>query len=114
MTSPLPPAGRTSTGFDEKVAGALTYVFGAISGIIFLILERDNAFVRFHARQSTVFFLVVLVVHLLLRGLPVAGAILYIPFIVSVAVAWILLMVKALNGHRTRLPYIGEWVERGL
>jgi len=114
MSTPQPTAGRSSTGFEEHIAGALAYLVGAISGIVLLLVERNSTFVRFHARQSTVFFIGVLIVHLLLRGLPVVGAILYIPFIVTVTVAWIVLMFKALNGHRTKLPYIGDWVERGL
>lgn len=31
--------------------GALSYVFGFVSGLIVYLLERDNPFVRFHAAQ---------------------------------------------------------------
>jgi uncharacterized membrane protein len=33
-------------------------------------------------------------------------------FTVGVAVLWVWLMVKALNGRRYKLPYIGELAER--
>jgi len=42
------PAG-TSTGLSPNVAGLLCYVAGWITGIIFLVLEQRNKFVRFHA-----------------------------------------------------------------
>ena len=39
---------------------ALTYALGPISGIAFLILETKNDYVRFHAWQSSLYFLVLL------------------------------------------------------
>ena len=47
---------KTSTGLTENVAGLLCYILGWITGIIFLILEPDNKFVRFHAIQSIIVF----------------------------------------------------------
>ena len=48
MTSPA----TTSTGLAPHVAGALAYVLGPITGVVFLVIEKDNRFVRFHAAQS--------------------------------------------------------------
>lgn len=42
----------TESGLDENVVGALSYVFGFVSGLIVYLLERDNPFARFHAAQS--------------------------------------------------------------
>src|SRR5689334_17289909 len=42
----------TSTGLSANVAGALSYLLGFITGIVFLVLEKQNRFVRFHAAQS--------------------------------------------------------------
>jgi len=44
-------------GSDENVEALLTYVLGWITGIVFLILEKNSKFVRFHAMQSTITFL---------------------------------------------------------
>ncbi len=47
-----PSGPKTGTGLQENVAGLLCYVLGWVTGIIFLILENKNRFVRFHAIQS--------------------------------------------------------------
>src|SRR3569833_1979309 len=46
----------TSTGLAPNVAGALSYLFGIITGVIFIVLEKENQFVRFHAMQSILVF----------------------------------------------------------
>ena len=50
----MPP---TKLGLDENIEAALCYVFFWITGIVFLIVEDQNKFVRFHAMQSIVVFL---------------------------------------------------------
>ncbi|PVU95521.1 hypothetical protein BB561_001770 [Smittium simulii] len=35
------------------IEAALTYCFGGLSGVLFLVFERENDFIRFHAYQST-------------------------------------------------------------
>ena len=47
---------RTSLGCDANVAAALAYLLGWISGVAILLIERHNAFVRFHALQSVLVF----------------------------------------------------------
>lgn len=47
------PAG---TGLDSNVAAALSYLLAWVSGLVFLVVEEDDAFVRFHAAQSIVVF----------------------------------------------------------
>lgn len=44
---------KTGTGLKKETSAALSYVLGFITGIIFLIIEKDP-FVRFHAMQSIV------------------------------------------------------------
>jgi len=48
---------KTSLDLDENMAGLLCYIGGWITGIIFLVLEKENKFVRFHALQSLLTFL---------------------------------------------------------
>jgi len=99
---------KTSTGLDQNIAGLLAYVLGFITGIIFLILEKDNKFVRFHAMQSTITFLVLLVIGMI----PFFGPIL--SFIVSpiAFILWIVLMYKAYQGEMFKLPVIGDYAAK--
>jgi len=43
---------KTSTGLAENVAGLLCYVLGWVSGLVFVLIEQESKFVRFHAIQS--------------------------------------------------------------
>ena len=45
---------QTSTGTDENVLGALSYVLGFVSGLLVYLIEKENEFARFHAAQSMV------------------------------------------------------------
>ncbi len=46
----------TSTGLAENIAGLLCYVLGWITGLVFLLIECKNEFVRLHAMQSVIVF----------------------------------------------------------
>jgi len=107
-----PNAGKG--GLPPQVMAVLAYIGGVISGVVVLSMEKEDRFVRFHAMQSTITFLIVFVAHLVLTGVPVVGKALYYPFVVGVAALWVFLMVQAFNGHRYKLPYIGDFAERQL
>ena len=99
---------KTSTELEENVAGLLCYVLGWVSGIVFLLLEPKNKFVRFHAIQSICVFGV----------LTVAQAVLFwIPFVTEIIgvimfILWIVLMVKAYQGTRYKVPWAGNFAEK--
>ncbi len=114
MSSSIPPPPPApGSGFkDPKVAATIAYFGGMMSGIVFLIAEKEDRFVRFHAMQSTITFLGVLVLHLVLLGLPLVGRMLYKPFIVGVVGLWFFLMFKAFTGRTYKLPYIGDLAEQ--
>ncbi|SFL95322.1 Uncharacterized membrane protein [Gracilibacillus orientalis] len=105
---------KTSTGLDQNVAGLLTYVLGFITGIIFLLLEKDNRFVRFHALQSTFIFVALIVVNTVLGMIPLLGWLVSILILPLTAVLWIVLMIKAYQGHYFKLPWIGDMVDQQL
>ena len=43
---------KTSSGLSKNIAAALCYVGIWVTGLIFLLLEKEDKFVRFHAMQS--------------------------------------------------------------
>jgi uncharacterized membrane protein len=102
---------KTSTGLNENVAGLLCYVLGWITGIIFLILESKNNFVRFHAVQSIVVFGAFTVASIILGWIPIIGWV--FSWILGVAgfILWIVLMVKAYQGQMYKLPVAGTIAE---
>jgi uncharacterized membrane protein len=123
MTS-MPPAGpapslaRSSSGLAPNVAGALAYVLGAITGVIFFVIEKENRFVRFHAAQSIAVTVVLIVISIGLSVL--SSALVFVPllglivaFLLSVGlffatfVLWVLLMWRAYQGREWEAPIAG-------
>ena len=114
MTTPNaspPESQESSLGLDPNIAGLLTYLFGAISGVAFLVLEKKNSFVRFHAYQSTVTFLALFVISVVVGILPLIGGLITSVIGFASLVLWVLLMIKAFQGERFKLPMVGDMAE---
>ena len=106
---PAPHSEKTSTGFDANVAAALSYLVGFVTGIIFLVVEKDNRFVRFHAMQSTLTFVGIVLVDILLQIVPILGPLVVLFVVIPLsAVLWLLLMFKAYQGEEFKLPLVGQ------
>jgi len=100
---------KTSTGFDANVAAALSYLVGFVTGIIFLLVEKENRFVRFHAMQSTLLFAGIVAIDILLQIVPILGALVVIFVVIPLsAILWLLLMFKAYQGEEFKLPIVGQ------
>ena len=107
----MPPAHteRTSTGLAANVAAAASYFLGFVTGLVFLLTERDNRFVRFHAMQSTLLFLGIVVLDVLLQLVPILGALIVIFVVIPAsATLWLILMFKAYQGEEFSLPVVGR------
>ena len=102
---------QTILGVDENVEGLLCYILGWITGIVFLILEKENKFVRFHAAQSLATFLPLSVILVIIGMMPLIGWLLAGPISILTLILWLLLMFKALKGERYRLPIVGNFAE---
>ena len=139
MATPIPeapasgaPGGKTSfMNLDSNVGGMACYIsyyiccLGWILGIIFLITEKENRFVKFHALQSLFLFALLIVLGIILQILTVVlglvlgmvnlgwtagiftwvfGVILIVLFVILVLIAGI----KAYGGQWYKLPIIGN------
>lgn len=102
---------KTSLGLESNISAFLCYVLGWISGLVIILIEKDDQFVRFHAMQSIITFGA-------LTLLTIAfGSVFFIfGFLIGLInligiVLWILLMVKAYQGEKFKLPIIGDLAE---
>ena len=103
---------KTSTGLEANVAGLLCYVLGWVSGLVFLLIERESKFVRFHAIQSIYVFGVLTVASIILGWIPfIAQGFSGLIWLLWV-VLWIVLMIKAYQGTRFKLPWSGDLAEK--
>jgi len=103
---------KTSTGLEANVAGLLCYVLGWISGLVFILIEKENKFVRFHAMQSIIVFGALTLASIVLGWIPLLGQVLSLLLSVLGLVLWIVLMVKAYQGEKYKLPWSGNWAEK--
>ncbi|MCK5576943.1 MAG: DUF4870 domain-containing protein [Dehalococcoidales bacterium] len=105
---------KTSIGLDENVAGLLCYVLGWVSGLILILVEKDNGFVRFHAMQSIIVFGTINVVGIVFGWIPVVGIVVGSLVGLLAFALWIVLMVKAYQGEMYKLPVAGDLAEKWL
>jgi uncharacterized membrane protein len=112
-----PDLGKTSSGIQPNVAGLLCYVGWWVTGLIFLLIEKENKFVRFHAIQSiatfaVIFILAIIFGTILVISLPILGLVIgWILWVLGI-VLWILLMYQAYQGKLYKLPIVGNFAAK--
>jgi uncharacterized membrane protein len=116
---------NTQLGISINGASALCYLFGFVTGIIFLVLapyNRDRR-VRFHAFQSIFLNVAVIVVHI---GITILSLMFHavsfslglmmssLHLLVSLGffMVWLYMMWKSSQGEMVVLPIIGPLAER--
>jgi len=95
---------------DKNISGALCYALHFFTGIFYLIMEKDNKFVRFHALQSTVWFGACWILRTVLGMIPILGGILSWLLSLIMFVSWLYLMFMAYKNEMFRIPVIGDVV----
>jgi len=80
---------------------------------VFLLSEPEHKFVRFHAMQSTIVFAALSVLCVLLQMIPLLGMLVTVFLVIPAsAVLWLLLMFKAYQGERFKVPVAGDMAEQ--
>jgi uncharacterized membrane protein len=124
--APPPPVQPASCGMTDNVAGALCYLAGLITGVLFLALAPYNQskFVRFHAFQSIFFsvawialwiveMIVAAVLHAILPfGIGLLFSLLGLVIWLGGFLIWLFLMYKAYSNEKFMLPIIGALAEK--
>ena len=101
--------GNTSTGMKANLAALLCYIpfIALIAAIVFLIIEKENKFVRFHALQS-IFLSAVLFI---LSIIPFVNLLMVVILPLSLTL-YIILMIKSYQGEKMKLPGVGDLAEK--
>ncbi|HXX17770.1 MAG TPA: DUF4870 domain-containing protein [Candidatus Acidoferrum sp.] len=120
-----PPSGTAAAPqqMAENIAGLLCYVVGWITGLIFYFVDK-RPYVRFHATQSITLFGGLHILWFLMGaffgfsfltggfgGLGFAWLLVWLLDLV-VFVLWIVLMIKAYQGQRFRVPIVADIAEK--
>ena len=119
------PEAESSTELSPNLAGFLCYVAMWITGIVFVLLEKKSTFVKFHAWQSIMTFVVLTVVQIILLTIvaivPDSPALWIVADVFStfsvivwliIVGLWIALMILAYQGKMWKVPWAGDWAEK--
>ena len=125
---------KSSMNLEENVASALSYVLFWLTGIIFYFLEKENKTVRFHALQSIITFIPLQIIAWIVGwigapkvsyggygwwgtgvtvdpGIPALVWLSWIIWVITI-ILWLILMFKAYQGEKFKLPIVGDIAEK--
>lgn len=116
-------SGESTTGLDPAIAAALAYLAGPLSGVLVLLAERTNGYVRFHAWQSIIglgvvwaagFLCWVLAFGMLLVSAGAFRVMLSLAYVIWAGwiVLWMICLAKAFSGQTWKMPVAGDYAER--
>lgn len=120
---PSAAAAPAQSQMSENVAGLLCYLVGWITGLIFYFIDK-RPYVRFHAAQSIVLFGGLHIINIVLGvmfgmslmmgglGTFSAGMLFYWLIGLVTFILWVLLMIKAYQGERFRVPIAADLAEK--
>lgn len=114
----LPPSAENSKlKLEPNLAGALCYLFGCLSGIIFFVLETDNKRVRFHALQSILLFTSLTFLSIMTLFLMIFSDLVVFRFMngliaIGQFALWLILVVRTYQGHTIKIPVVGDFAQK--
>jgi uncharacterized membrane protein len=110
-----PQDGSTSLAVDANLLGLLAYLFGIVSGTIILVLEKQHREVRFHAAQSILVSIAVIILSIvtgILMPIAVLGPLVGTIVWIGSAVLWVFLLIQGFRLNHVELPILGAYAVR--
>lgn len=113
------------SGVAPNIAAGICAILPLVGGIVFLVLEKKNAFVRFWAMQS-VFFgiatfcmsIALCIASFILGHIPILGWLVMIlawmAYWLAFGVIWIITIIKAFSNLEWEIPYLGKLARKQL
>lgn len=100
-------------GLTDNVAGALAYLT-FIPAIIFLVMEpySKNRFIRFHSFQCLFLVVACIPVNFIVGMVPIINLIGIPLLIIGEFAVWVILVLKAYQGQKFKLPVLGDIAEK--
>lgn len=102
----VPPPGAAGTTESQRSKGALAYVLSLLTGIIVFIIAENDRFVKFHALQSIVAGIVLIIISIV----PCIGwTLAFLGWLYTLYGAYLVYI-----GKDFRIPYVAEFVDRNI
>lgn len=110
MADETPSPSGSSQSMDPKLSALLCYLLSIVGGIVFYMISKDK-FVRFHAVQSIALGIVFVALDMIVIFVPFLWFFSWVIYLGFVALT-VILMIKAYNGEKYKLPIIGDIAEK--
>ncbi|HHU19679.1 MAG TPA: DUF4870 domain-containing protein [Bacilli bacterium] len=101
----------TSSGMEQNLAGMLSYLVGFVTGIIFLLIEKENKFVRYHAIQSIGLSVALILIYTVLSFIPFIGWLIGLLLSPVTMILVVYVMWQAYQNKYFKLPIISQIAE---
>jgi uncharacterized membrane protein len=112
-----------SSGMSNNVAGALCYLAGWITGLVFLVIDpyKNDKTIRFHAFQSIFYNLLLIPLYIVMAVLGLMLSVIHLGILLlpiwgilglGYFIGWLLLMFKAYSNEIFKLPVIGDFAAK--
>ena len=111
---------KSSTGMEPKIAVLLAYLFSWLGGLIILLIEKENRFVKWNALQALILGIVevvcILVISFILGLIPYIGWFFFswLGWVLA-GVCWIfaiVAIVKGFQGKTFRIPGVSSLADK--
>ncbi len=100
---------KVSSAANDNMYAILSYLW--ILCLIPVLMKKDNEFVRFHAKQGLVLFIVEMAVAII-GIIPVLGSIIYVLGMLICGILSIIGIIQALMGKKWKIPVVNEWADK--
>ncbi len=124
---PAHPA-KVAGGLTPPIAAGIACIFTIISGVVFLVIEKKNAFVRFWAMQAVLLGLLSIaaailfpIAYFLLGHMPLIGGLMNMAlgivqwlFQIAWLIVYLICIVKAFTNQTWEIPWLGKIARRWL
>ncbi len=119
------PAAVSTSGLAPNVAAGICAIFTLLGGIIFILVEKRNQFVRFWAMQS-IFFgaawfafgilsaIIGAILGHILGLLAILWSLVSLVITLGLLVLWVVTVVQAFSGKAWEIPVIGKLARQQL
>lgn len=106
----------TSNDKSRNTVAAVSYLLFFITGVVILLVEKDDRFVRFHAMQSTIvfggLFVINFVLGLLLAPIDLLASIVNTLIWIVIVIVWFSSIIRAYRGQMFKWPIAGDFAEK--
>jgi uncharacterized membrane protein len=94
---------------NNNLYAILSYLW--IFCLIPVLMKKDDEFVRFHAKQGLVLFILEMAVAII-GIIPLLGSFIYVLGILICVILSIIGIIQVLMGNKWKIPVVNEWAEK--